>query len=57
MVTRFTALSTASTCIAVSLPAGRTPEEGLPLAIQLIARHSDDALLMALAGQYERLSA
>lgn len=42
---------------AVSLPAGLTPEEGLPLAIQLIARHGDDARLMALAGQFERRSA
>lgn len=41
---------------AVSMPAGITPEEGLPLAIQLIARHGDDARLMALAGQFERLS-
>ncbi|MDX6278205.1 MAG: amidase [Nocardioidaceae bacterium] len=40
---------------AVSLPAGVTAEEGLPLAIQLIARRDDDARLMALAGQYERL--
>jgi len=42
---------------AVSLPAGVTAEEGLPLAIQLIARRDDDARLMALAGQYERLRA
>jgi len=39
---------------AVSLPAGFTAEEGLPLAIQLIAARGDDARLMALAGQYER---
>lgn len=39
---------------AVSMPAGRTEEEGLPLAIQLIARRGDDARLMSLAGQYER---
>ncbi len=39
---------------AVSMPAGKTPEEGLPLAIQLIARRGDDARLMSLAGQYER---
>lgn len=39
---------------AVSLPAGVTAEEGLPLAIQLIARRGDDARLMSLAGQYER---
>lgn len=38
---------------AVSLPAGATAD-GLPLAIQLIARRDDDARLMALAGQYER---
>ncbi len=42
---------------AVSLPAGVTAEEGLPLAVQLIARRDDDARLMALAGQYERLLA
>ncbi len=39
---------------AVSMPAGTTAEEGLPLAIQLIARRGDDARLMSLAGQYER---
>ncbi len=39
---------------AVSMPAGITSEEGLPLAIQLIARRGDDARLMSLAGQYER---
>lgn len=39
---------------AVSLPAGFTEEEGLPLAIQLIAARGDDARLMSLAGQYER---
>ena len=39
---------------AVSMPAGVT-DDGLPLAIQLIARHDDDARLMALAGQYERI--
>ncbi len=39
---------------AVSMPAGMTAEEGLPLAIQLIARRGDDARLMSLAGQYER---
>ncbi|MCW2800095.1 MAG: amidase [Aeromicrobium sp.] len=42
---------------AVSLPAGTTAEERLPLAIQLIARRNDDVRLMALAGQYERLRA
>ncbi len=42
---------------AVSMPAGKTEEEGLPLAIQLIARRGDDARLMALAGQYERAGA
>lgn len=40
---------------AVSMPAGST-EDGLPLAIQLIARRDDDARLMALAGQVERLT-
>ncbi|MBC7631220.1 amidase family protein [Aeromicrobium sp.] len=39
---------------AVSMPAGVTAEEGLPLAIQLIARRNDDARLMSLAGQHER---
>jgi len=38
---------------AVSMPAGVT-EDGLPLAIQLIAARGDDARLMSLAGQYER---
>lgn len=42
---------------AVSMPAGFTDEEGLPLAIQLIAARGDDARLMALAGQYERARA
>ena len=42
---------------AVSMPAGVTEEEGLPLAIQLIARRGDDATLMSLAGQYERATA
>lgn len=40
---------------AVSMPAGST-DDGLPLAIQLIGRRDDDARLMALAGQWERLS-
>ncbi len=39
---------------AVSMPAGRTAD-GLPLAVQLIARRGDDATLMSLAGQVERL--
>jgi amidase len=34
---------------AVSMPVGRT-EDGLPLAVQLIARRGDDARLMSLAG-------
>ena len=34
-----------------------TTDDGLPLAIQLIARRGDDARLMALAGQWERLDA
>ena len=38
---------------AVSMPAGET-EDGLPLAVQLIAQRGDDARLMSLAGQYER---
>ena len=40
---------------AVSMPSGAT-DDGLPLAIQLVARRGDDARLMALAGQVERLS-
>lgn len=40
---------------AVSMPAGAT-DEGLPLAVQLIGRRHDDGRLMALAGQWERLS-
>ncbi|MEO6604031.1 MAG: amidase family protein [Aeromicrobium sp.] len=39
---------------AVSMPSGKTEEEGLPLSIQLIARRGDDARLMSLAGQFER---
>lgn len=42
---------------AVSMPAGKTAEEGLPLSIQLIARRGDDARLMSLAGQFERVTA
>ena len=38
---------------AVSMPTGRT-EDGLPLAVQLIARRGDDATLMSLAGWLER---
>lgn len=38
---------------AVSMPAGTT-EDGLPLAVQLIARRGDDARLMSLAGWLER---
>ncbi|MGA8987564.1 amidase family protein [Aeromicrobium sp.] len=37
---------------AVSMPAGSTVD-GLPLAVQLIARTGDDARLMSLAGQLE----
>lgn len=40
---------------AVSMPAGVT-DDGLPLAVQLIARRGDDARLMSLAGQVERIS-
>jgi amidase len=40
---------------AVSMPSGAT-DDGLPLAIQLVGRRGDDARLMALAGQWERLS-
>lgn len=42
---------------AVSMPAGFSEEEGLPLAIQLIASRGDDARLIALAAQYERATA
>lgn len=38
---------------AVSMPVGRT-KEGLPLAVQLIARRGEDATLMSLAGWLER---
>ena len=38
---------------AVSVPAGRT-DDGLPLAVQLIARRGDDATLMSLAGWLQR---
>ncbi|WP_187271790.1 amidase [Aeromicrobium terrae] len=38
---------------AVSMPVGRTPD-GLPLAVQLIARRGDDVRLISLAGQLER---
>lgn len=38
---------------AVSLPVGAT-DDGLPLAVQLIARRDDDARLMSLAAQVER---
>ena len=38
---------------AVSMPVGRT-REGLPLAVQLIARRGEDATLMSLAGWLER---
>lgn len=41
---------------AVSMPAGRTAD-GLPLAVQLIARRGDDATLMSLAGWLERSKA
>ena len=41
---------------AVSMPIGAT-DERLPLAVQLIARRGDDARLMSLAGQLERLTA
>ena len=40
---------------AVSMPVGVTAQEGLPLAVQLVARRGDDARLMGLAGQLERL--
>ena len=38
---------------AVSMPVGRT-DDGLPLAVQLIARRGDDARLMSIAGWLER---
>jgi len=41
---------------AVSLPAGTT-DDGLPLAVQLIARRGDDARLMSLAAQVEAAGA
>ena len=39
---------------AVSMPAGVTADR-LPLAVQLIGRHGEDARLMSLAGQLERV--
>ena len=41
---------------AVSMPTGRA-KNGLPLAVQLIARRGDDATLMSLAGWLERANA
>ncbi|WP_162891300.1 amidase family protein [Aeromicrobium sp. A1-2] len=41
---------------AVSMPVGAT-DDGLPLAVQLIARTGDDARLMSLAAQLERSGA
>jgi Asp-tRNA(Asn)/Glu-tRNA(Gln) amidotransferase A subunit family amidase len=38
---------------AMVLPLGRTAE-GLPLAVQLVARHGDEATLFRLAAQLER---
>jgi amidase len=38
---------------AASVPAGFT-EEGLPLAVQLVGRHNDEATLISLAAQLER---
>jgi amidase len=40
---------------AVSMPSGTTGD-GLPLAVQLIARRGDDVRLMAVAGQLERIA-
>ena len=39
--------------VSFSMPVGRT-DDGLPLAVQLIARRDDDATLMSLAGWLER---
>jgi amidase len=38
---------------AISVPAGFHPVRGLPMGMQLIARHSADALLLRVAGAYE----
>jgi amidase len=38
---------------AISVPAGHTPD-GLPLAVQLVGRPGDEALLLSLAAQLER---
>ena len=38
---------------AISVPAGQT-EDGLPLAVQLVGRPGDEALLLSLAAQLER---
>lgn len=40
---------------AMSVPAGLT-EDGLPLAVQLVARPGEEALLLALAAQLERVT-
>ncbi|HWH01887.1 MAG TPA: amidase family protein, partial [Pilimelia sp.] len=38
---------------AMSIPAGHTPD-GLPLAVQLVGRPGEEALLLSLAAQLER---
>jgi Asp-tRNA(Asn)/Glu-tRNA(Gln) amidotransferase A subunit family amidase len=38
---------------AMMLPLGRSAE-GLPIAVQLVARHGDEATLFRLAGQLEK---
>jgi Asp-tRNA(Asn)/Glu-tRNA(Gln) amidotransferase A subunit family amidase len=37
---------------AVSVPGTPAPD-GLPIGVQLVGRHGDDAMLMALAAEYE----
>ncbi|TWO69441.1 amidase [Caenimonas sedimenti] len=42
---------------AISVPAGFHPQKGWPMGIQLIAKHSADALLLRVAGAYEAVRA
>src|SRR4051794_29632342 len=53
-VTPFTAPWNVTGQPALSLPSGRTAD-GVPLAVQLVARPGEDALLLRLAAQLERV--